>query len=157
MIIILINSLLRYYANIWLSNWCNNLMKLKNGAGYLGIVSILLLTLIPFVSRITAPTIHQQSSTSHCHQTNTVTAKDPHLTHQATHHVKHTINPDSWTSMCDYCELFMHVPVLIYVNAPMVKVFISISVIKNYTPEFVKVYHYNSHLIRAPPLIWIFQ
>ncbi|OCG07798.1 hypothetical protein A9G13_06180 [Gilliamella sp. wkB178] len=128
-------------------------MKCKNGIGYLGIVSILLLTLIPFVSRITAPAISQQSSSSHCHQTTSVTPTDPHLTHQATPQVKHTTNPDSWTSMCDYCELFMDVPVLINVNVPIVKVFVTISVIKNYIPEFVAVYHYNSHLIRAPPLV----
>lgn len=128
-------------------------MKRESGIGYLGMVSILLLTLIPFVSRITAPINTQQSSTSHFHQTTSVTPKASHLTHHATQHVKHIANPDSWTSMCDYCELFVHVPVLIYANVPVVKVFVSILVIKNHTPEFVKIYHYNSYLIRAPPLV----
>ncbi|OCG03111.1 DUF2946 domain-containing protein [Gilliamella sp. wkB112] len=130
-------------------------MKRENGIGYLSIVSILLLTLIPFVSRITAPANTLQPSSSHCHQATSVTPKESDLTHHATQNVKHTANPDSWTSMCDYCDLFMHVPVLIYVNAPIIKVFVSISVIKNSTPEFVKAYHYNSHLIRAPPLFKI--
>lgn len=123
-------------------------MKHRKRIGYLGIVSILLLTFIPFISRISTLANSHQLSVSHCHQTISVTPEDHPI-----QHAKHKTNPDSWTSMCDYCELFMQVPVLIYVNIPIVKVFVSIAFVKNYSPNFVIVYHVKRHLIRAPPFV----
>lgn len=128
-------------------------MKHINRVGYLGIVSILLLTLIPFASRIASSINSPHLSTPHCHQTTLDASTAPNSTNHQLPHAKHKTNPDSWTSMCDYCELFMQVPVLIYVNVPIVKIFISVTLVKNHSPEFVKVYRFNSHHIRAPPLV----